>query len=119
MALTSPRFASNQRLQQASENSPPLKAPETGEAVRILQMALVDLGYDMPITTAGGTKLPDGIFGAETTQTVRSFQMDNGLDADGIVGRNTLATLEALTVASAEQQAATESVQAQQRSALS
>jgi peptidoglycan hydrolase-like protein with peptidoglycan-binding domain len=119
MALTSPRFASNQRLQQASENSPPLKAPESGDAVCILQMALIDLGYDMPVTTAGGTALPDGIFGAETTQTVRAFQMDNGLDADGVAGRHTLATLEALTVAASEQEVAVESVQAQQRSALS
>src|SRR5438094_114117 len=80
MALTSPRFANAARLQQASENNPPLKAPETSEAVRILQLALLDLGFAMPISTAGGTALPDGIFGPETTQTVRAFQRANGLD---------------------------------------
>ena len=58
-------------------------------------------------------------FPLETTQTVRAFQRANGLDADGVAGRHTLAALEALTVAAAERQAVAESFQAQQRSALS
>jgi peptidoglycan hydrolase-like protein with peptidoglycan-binding domain len=118
MALTSPRFASNARLQKASENNPPLKFGETSEAVRIVQMALVDLGFPMPITTAAGKKLPDGIFGSETRQTVERFQQLNGLAVDGIVGRNTLARLEALTVAATELQANADSMKARQRSAL-
>ncbi len=50
----------------------------------------------MPITTSGGRKLADGIFGSETTRVVRQFQTLNGLQADGIVGRQTLQVLEQL-----------------------
>ncbi|MCE9532998.1 MAG: peptidoglycan-binding protein [Planctomycetes bacterium] len=119
MAFTSPRFASNARLQQAAENNPALKAGETSEAVRILQMALVDLGFPMPISTHNGSKLPDGIFGAETTKTVQAFQRANGLVVDGIAGRNTLAKLEILTIAATERQAQVDALQSRQRSVLS
>jgi len=99
MALTSLRFARDQRLQRASENNPPMKHGENGEAVAAVQRALIDLGFDMPITTGGGTKLPDGIFGAETEKLVRAFQQKHGLSADGIVGRDTMRKLEELTAA--------------------
>src|SRR5262245_33979943 len=97
MALTSMRFARDTRLQKVSENSPPMKRGEKGEPVATVQRALVDLGFSMPLTTGGDTKLPDGIFGAETEQVVRSFQQQNGLSADGIVGRETMRKLEQLT----------------------
>jgi hypothetical protein len=49
MALTSPRFARNARLQAASNNSPALHKNEADhDAVRILQKALVDLGFLLP-----------------------------------------------------------------------
>jgi peptidoglycan hydrolase-like protein with peptidoglycan-binding domain len=76
-----------------------MKQGERGEPVATVQRALVDLGFWMPVTTANDTKLPDGIFGPETAQVVRKFQQLNGLDADGIVGRHTLAKLEELTTA--------------------
>ena len=51
MPLTSPRFAGNARLQSAAENRPPLKIGEPkGQAVELLQQALADLGYQMPIS---------------------------------------------------------------------
>ena len=96
MALQLSRFGRNGRLQKASENSPPLKQGENGEAVAIVQQALIDLGYVMPITTNGGRNLADGIYGAETASVVRQFQATYGLDSDGIVGRQTLAMLEQL-----------------------
>lgn len=37
--------------------------------------------------------IPDGVFGAQTAQAVRSFQQRNGLTADGIVGPRTAAAL--------------------------
>ena len=51
-----------------------------------MQQILNDLGY------AAGTA--DGIFGAKTESAVRAFQADNGLTADGLVGRRTKEVLE-------------------------
>lgn len=99
MALAFLRFATNGRLLAASENRPSLKAGERGDAVAIVQMALIDLGFAMPKSTNAGRQLPDGVFGSETDAVVRSFQAQNGLTADGIVGRQTLAVLESLIVA--------------------
>ncbi len=97
MPLVTERFANNQRLQQASNNNPPMKKGETGEAVAILQQALIDLGgFAMPITTANGSKNPDGIYGNETTAVVRKFQTQQALSPDGIAGRQTLTRLDEL-----------------------
>ncbi len=98
MPLTSPRFASNARLQKAADNKPPLKIGEPkGTAVELVQQALVDLGYKMPITFAKGT--PDGIYGKETAGIVRKFQVDQGFPPsgwDGRAGRDTLTRLDQL-----------------------
>lgn len=56
-----------------------------GGEVTQIQQRLQELGYDP------GTA--DGIFGARTQQAVIAFQQDQGLDADGIVGKNTMAAL--------------------------
>lgn len=56
-----------------------------GGEVAQIQERLQELGYDP------GTA--DGIFGTRTQQAVIAFQQDMGLDADGIVGKNTLAAL--------------------------
>jgi peptidoglycan hydrolase-like protein with peptidoglycan-binding domain len=106
-------------MQKASDNNPPLRAGETSEAVRILQMALVDLGFSMPITTKASTTLPDGIFGAETTRTVQLFQQANGLTSDGIAGRETLAVLEALIIAASATQASADALIVRHRTAFS
>lgn len=94
MPLRSPRFASNARLQAASENNPPIRLFERGEAVGILQKAFVDLGFSMPRSMRSGR--PDGVFGQETLNTVRAFQQSHHLSTDGGVGRQTLATLDGL-----------------------
>jgi peptidoglycan hydrolase-like protein with peptidoglycan-binding domain len=96
MALVSPRFARDQRLQAAAENRPPLSQGATGKAVEILQRALIDVGYDMPVSTTGSTKLADGIYGIETATSVRSFQIQQGLQQDGVAGRDTLGRLDRL-----------------------
>lgn len=108
MALTSLRFASNARLLAASENKPSLKVGERGDAIAIVQMALSDLGFALPKSTADGKQLPDGVFGPETDAAMRSFQAKNGLTVDGVVGRQTLAILESLIVAQSRQQAIAE-----------
>jgi peptidoglycan hydrolase-like protein with peptidoglycan-binding domain len=83
------RFARSPRLKQVVEANSPIKQGETGEGVRAVQLALIDLGYGLPLSTdrrAG----PDGIFGPETAQVVARFQAVSGLAPDGIVGRATL-----------------------------
>ena len=57
----------------------------TGEQVRVIQEKLKRWGYyDGEV---------DGIFGSATAKAVRYFQRTNGLAADGIVGKKTLAAL--------------------------
>lgn len=56
-----------------------------GSEVTQIQQRLQELGYDP------GTA--DGIYGTRTQQAVLAFQRDNGLAADGIAGKNTLAAL--------------------------
>lgn len=92
--LTSPKFRDNQRLQAAANNAPLLKSPEQGEAVRLLQEALVSLGYSFPQSMMGGRL--DGIYGSETTQKVAQFQRAQGMLADGVAGKYTLERLDAL-----------------------
>lgn len=57
-----------------------------GDDVRALQRKLNGLGFD-----AGKE---DGLFGARTDRAVREFQRNVGEEPDGIVGMDTLATLE-------------------------
>jgi peptidoglycan hydrolase-like protein with peptidoglycan-binding domain len=57
---------------------PVLKKGASGDAVRQLQEALKELGYDPGAI--------DGKFGDRTERAVKDFQRDHGLPADGIVG---------------------------------
>ena len=57
-----------------------------GPAVKQLQARLKERGFD-----PGGV---DGTFGSGTTAAVRAFQTSVGLQADGVVGLDTLAKLE-------------------------
>jgi peptidoglycan hydrolase-like protein with peptidoglycan-binding domain len=99
MPVTIPRLAAEPEIQAAAENRPALKVGAGGNGVTILQQALIDLGYDMPISTHGGGALPDGIFGSETSQVVKRFQRDNALAADGVAGRLTFQKLEQALIA--------------------
>jgi len=115
MPLSTARFSQNDRLRKASENAPPLKSGERGEGVAIVQLALIDLGFRMRNSTAGGAALPDGIFGPETQSTVIAFQRANGLAPDGIVGRLTLTALERAIIAITAAQAAADSANSRGR----
>jgi len=65
---------------------PTLRGGDNGVEVEALQNALAARGYNPgPI---------DGDFGAKTTAAVIAFQKVEGLDADGIAGKNTLKALE-------------------------
>lgn len=79
------KMAGKPETDKAENTSPTLRKGSRGDDVKKLQETLNALGYDC------GTA--DGIFGAKTEIAVRSFQQANGLAADGIAGKNTLALL--------------------------
>jgi peptidoglycan hydrolase-like protein with peptidoglycan-binding domain len=95
MALTSPRFQRNKRIQNAAKSQPSLKKGETSEGVEILQQALSDLGFSMP-KSINRSGIPDGIFGSETEATVKAFQARQGLTMDGIAGKETFDRLDTI-----------------------
>ena len=72
-----------------------LKKGSTGEDVKKLQQALIDLGYL--------SDTADGTFGTKTQDAVTLFQAVNGLDADGLAGAKTQALLFSGTALSADQ----------------
>ena len=63
----------------------PIQEGDTGPQVKLLQKALISLGYMTPPA--------DGNFGPTTQSAVESFQSANGLSPDGVVGKQTLAAL--------------------------
>lgn len=70
-----------------STDRPTLKKGSKGAYVTELQKILMNKGYKLPKYGA------DGDFGSETQTAVKKFQKDNGLTADGIVGKLTWAKL--------------------------
>jgi peptidoglycan hydrolase-like protein with peptidoglycan-binding domain len=94
MALRSQEFVANPRIRAAAENSPPMRKNESGSAVALVQKALIRAGFSMPLSTANGSKPPDGVYGDETVKTVWAFQNKHNLQRDGEVGRITLQRLD-------------------------
>ncbi|MGC7093238.1 N-acetylmuramoyl-L-alanine amidase [Amycolatopsis lurida] len=66
-----------------------ISAPVHGDDVFALQERLTELGFD-----AGR---PDGVFGPQTEQALRTFQRDYGLVVDGICGGGTVRALRQLS----------------------
>ena len=57
---------------------------DSGKLVKLIQIALIAKGYEIE---------PDGIFGKETLKATKDYQVNNGLEKDGIVGRLTMSKL--------------------------
>jgi hypothetical protein len=93
-----PAFQTNAYMIAASRNAPAIRNGAYGSHVRLLQGALMDLGFKMP-RSVRSTGRPDGMFGPETFRVVTSFQAKNGLKSAGVVGGKTLAKLDHLMVA--------------------
>ena len=82
---TKPKQADTAVSKTVSVNLPVLKNGSSGEPVRALQMLLNCNGY-----SSGSV---DGDFGPNTEKAVKAFQKAKGLEADGIVGKDTWTTL--------------------------
>ncbi len=65
-----------------------LRIGSQGPNVKLIQSLLAKIGYDPGAV--------DGIFGQQTREAVREFQLDNGLEPDGVVGPLTWSRLERL-----------------------
>ncbi|AYK15618.1 MAG: peptidoglycan-binding protein [Methanosarcina flavescens] len=86
--LRSPRFAGDEVLEACYDNERVLQRGDSGSAVRKVQQALIFLGIPVPETGASGT------FDEETELAVRSYQEARGLRVDGIVGPETIGSLD-------------------------
>ena len=119
MAFQCTRFSSEPDIVRASTNGPPLRQGSHGDGVRVLQLALIDLGFAMPISTKNGASLPDGIFGTETLKTVMAFQRANGLVVDGVAGAHTMELLDKVIAAQSAAQTRADAVSGDKSKGLS
>lgn len=85
--VSAPSAPSDDKSSTVSE--PTLRKGNKGDWVTILQNKLMLLGYSLPKFGA------DGDFGQETLSAVKAFQKAHGLLADGVVGKQTWAALNA------------------------
>jgi hypothetical protein len=89
--LSSPRFKGNVELEACFDGERVIRLGSRGEAVTLIQQALIEAGF--PLRNFGA----DGSFGNETKAAVTEFQKQSGLDfnqQDGQVGPNTLSRLD-------------------------
>ena len=68
---------------------PQLKNGATGSAVKNAQVMLIARGYPYGGRVLAGRETADGEFGPTTERSVKSFQGQNKLQADGIIGADT------------------------------
>lgn len=88
--LTAARFSGNTVLEACYDGERILQSGATGGAVALIQQALIDAGFPLPVHGA------DGIFGSETRQALMDFQQASSLTVDGKVGPATMSALNAL-----------------------
>lgn len=95
LSLTSPRFRNERELIAVETCRAALGRGSHGRHVHLVQMALIDLGFAMPISTVSNDYSPDGVYGAETEGVVKAFQRSvRGLQPDGVLGQLTLRELD-------------------------
>ncbi|WP_437642415.1 peptidoglycan-binding domain-containing protein [Sorangium sp. So ce854] len=97
--LTRAPLAGQPDLEAVASGRGALRRGARGPGVKALQEALIALGERVP----GGA---DGAFGPGLEATVKQFQAERGLAADGVIGAATLAALDAALIGSAATRAA-------------
>ncbi|RME77151.1 MAG: peptidoglycan-binding protein, partial [Planctomycetota bacterium] len=85
-----PELHDDPLLQEVAAGDATLEIGSEGEAVTRVQLALLDLGYDL------GSAGADGQYGPAVQRAVRALQQDAGLEPTGVVDARTLERLEAL-----------------------
>lgn len=88
--LTAARFVGNADLEAVYDNERLLRFGDSGQAVSLMQQALVDAGFSLPRFGV------DGIFRHETRRALMDFQRASSLTADGVLGPNSMSALNAL-----------------------
>lgn len=86
--LQAARFKGDIRLEQTFDNERLIYFGAQGLHVMKIQKGLMDIGFELPKFGA------DGIFGNETKTAVEEFQREFSLKTDGIVGPETMGTLD-------------------------
>jgi hypothetical protein len=97
LPLTSPRFRNERELMAIEANHAVMRRGSHGRHVHLVQMALIDLGFGMPVSTSSNDYSPDGVYGIETENVVKAFQRSlppAGLTPDGVLGQLTLRELD-------------------------
>ncbi|MFD8949794.1 peptidoglycan-binding protein [Streptomyces xanthophaeus] len=93
LQLESARFRGDPILERirAADTTAYLKSGQSGEHIRAVQFALIDLGNPNYAIPSGAT----GFFGAETANAVKKFKQDEGLvPSDPVVGVGTITRLD-------------------------
>ncbi len=75
----------SQKIEAKAETRPTLRKGSNSSYVRDLQQSLKDVKYSLSV---------DGVFGMQTQNAVKEFQIDHNLSPDGIVGPLTWAALD-------------------------
>ncbi|WP_378176250.1 DUF4157 domain-containing protein [Aquimarina sp. SS2-1] len=88
--LQAERFKGNFRLEQAHDHIKFIRKGSKGLHVEKLQKGLMNIGFALPKFGA------DGDFGNETERAVIGFQNEYNLQVDGVVGEETMGTLDDL-----------------------
>jgi hypothetical protein len=89
MTLIAPRFGNDPTLTACKDGTHRMLAPETGEPVRMVQEALIDLGFPLPPPGA------DGQFGTDTGNAVVAFKTARSIfPNDPVVGVKTMTALD-------------------------
>ncbi|AZP22688.1 peptidoglycan-binding protein [Streptomyces aquilus] len=93
LQLVSARFRGDPILERirAADTTAYLKSGQSGEHIKAVQFALIDLGNPDYAIPSGAT----GFFGAETANAVKNFKQDEGLvPSDPVVGVGTITRLD-------------------------
>lgn len=88
--LQSVRFANNNVFEACLDGERTLRFGSRGRPVSIMQQALVDAGFPLPVHGV------DGIFEDETRGTLQNFQRSSSVSATGVLDPATMSSLDAL-----------------------